>query len=112
VKWSFSGHRSFGKCPRQWFFKMIFANSRANDPSRREAHRLSKRENILAWRGKVVDAVTRSLEARLIQNRHVARHVDRHRDRRRLAGAPGHQRAFEKLMHPQSSGALCGGRHG
>ena len=102
MKWSFSGHRSFGKCPQQWFFKTIFANSRANYPSRREVHRLSKLENILAWRGKVVDAVTRSLEARLIQNRHVARHVDR----RRLDGAPGDQRAFEKLMHPQSSGAL------
>ncbi len=53
--WSFSGHRSFLKCPRQWFYKSGFANSRAKDPLRQEAYRLSKLEGIQAWRGNVVD---------------------------------------------------------
>ncbi|OGO52538.1 MAG: hypothetical protein A2148_08575 [Chloroflexi bacterium RBG_16_68_14] len=57
MRWSFSAHRSFRKCPRQWFFRTVFANSRARDPVRREAHRLSKLEGIQAWRGKIVDSV-------------------------------------------------------
>lgn len=57
MRWSFSAHRSFRKCPRQWFFRTVFANSRARDPVRREAHRLSKLEGIQAWRGKIVDTV-------------------------------------------------------
>ncbi|MBI4583221.1 MAG: PD-(D/E)XK nuclease family protein [Planctomycetes bacterium] len=55
--WSFSAHRTFRKCPRQWFFKKIYAHARAKDPLRREAHRLSKLEGIQAWRGKLVDTV-------------------------------------------------------
>jgi len=57
MKWSFSGYGTFRRCPRQWFYKTIFANSRAKDPSRREAARLSKLENIPSWRGKIVDTV-------------------------------------------------------
>ena len=55
--WSFSAHGSFRKCPRQWFYKKLYASSLANDPIRREAHRLSKLEGLLAWRGKIVDSV-------------------------------------------------------
>jgi len=55
MRWSFSAYNSFRKCPRQWFYKQIFSSSRANDPVRKEAYRLSKLENIQAWRGKVVD---------------------------------------------------------
>ena len=55
--WSFSAHRNFQKCPRQWFYKSVVANAKANDAFRREAYRLSKLEGIQAWRGKVVDAV-------------------------------------------------------
>lgn len=55
--WSFSAHGTFRKCPRQWFFRKVLSNWRANDPIRREAHRLSKLEGIHAWRGKIVDTV-------------------------------------------------------
>ena len=57
MRWSFSAHGTFRRCPRQWFYKQVFASSRANDPSRREAYRLSKLESIQAWRGKVVDTI-------------------------------------------------------
>ena len=57
MMWSFSAHGTFRKCPRQWFYKKSYANSRANDPLRREAHRLSKLEGVQAWRGKIVDTV-------------------------------------------------------
>lgn len=57
MRWSFSAHASFRRCPRQWFFKRAYANGRANDPLRREAYRLSKLEGIHAWRGKIVDTV-------------------------------------------------------
>ncbi len=55
MRWSFSAHRSFGKCPRQWFYGSVLANARARDPLRQEAYRLSKLESIYAWRGKIVD---------------------------------------------------------
>lgn len=57
MMWSFSAHGSFRRCARQWFYKKTYGNSRAKDPLRREAHRLSKLEGIQAWRGKVVDTV-------------------------------------------------------
>ncbi len=57
MKWSFSSHGSFRKCPRQWFYKHVVAHSRAKDPLRREAYRLSKLDGIQAWRGKIVDTV-------------------------------------------------------
>ncbi len=55
--WSFSAHGSFRKCPRQWFYKRVYSNSRSKDLLRREAHRLSKLESIQAWRGKIVDTI-------------------------------------------------------
>ena len=57
MMWSFSAHGMFRKCPRQWFYKKVYANWRAKDPGRREAHRLSKLVSIPAWRGKIVDKV-------------------------------------------------------
>lgn len=57
MRWSFSAHESFRKCPRQWFFKTVFASPHAKDPFRREAYRLSKLESVQAWRGKIVDTV-------------------------------------------------------
>ncbi len=57
MMWSFSAHGTFRKCPRQWFYKKIYANWRAKDPARREAHRLSKLVSIPAWRGRIVDRV-------------------------------------------------------
>jgi hypothetical protein len=57
MMWSFSAHASFRRCPRQWFYRKIYANSRARDPLRREACRLSMLESIQAWRGKIVDTV-------------------------------------------------------
>jgi hypothetical protein len=55
--WSFSAYRSFQACPRQWYYKSVYANSRAKDPLRKEAYRLSKLESIAAWRGKIVDSI-------------------------------------------------------
>lgn len=57
MRWSFSGYGMFRRCPRQWFYKTIFSNSRAKDPLRNEAARLSKLDNIQSWRGKIVDEV-------------------------------------------------------
>jgi hypothetical protein len=57
MRWSFSAYGTFRRCPRQWFYKQVFASALANDPIRREAYRLSKLESIQAWRGKVVDTV-------------------------------------------------------
>jgi len=55
--WSFSGHASYRRCPRQWFYSKVLANSLAKDPLRREAYRLSKLNGIHAWRGRIVDTV-------------------------------------------------------
>ncbi len=55
--WTFSDYRVFQKCQRRWFYRRIFANARATDPQRREAHRLSRLVTVAAWRGKVVDDV-------------------------------------------------------
>lgn len=57
MRWSFSARGTFRRCPRQWFYKQVFASSLANDPTRREAQRLSKLESVQAWRGKIVDKV-------------------------------------------------------
>lgn len=57
MRWSFSAHGTFRRCPRQWFYKQVFASSLANNPTRREAQRLSKLESVQAWRGKIVDKV-------------------------------------------------------
>jgi len=47
----------FRRCPRQWFYKAVFARSRSNDPERREAYLLSKLQTISGWRGQIVDSV-------------------------------------------------------
>jgi hypothetical protein len=57
MKWSFSQHKTFKRCQRQWFYRHILSNANAKDELRREAHRLSKLTTVWAWRGKVVDAV-------------------------------------------------------
>jgi hypothetical protein len=55
--WSFSSYGVFRKCPRQWFYRKVVANSRAKEPLRQEAYKLSKLEGLQAWRGKIVDTV-------------------------------------------------------
>lgn len=57
MKWSFSNHRLFARCQRQWYYKNKLASARAKDPVRREAQRLSKLINVNAWRGRIVDSV-------------------------------------------------------
>lgn len=57
MTWSFSQYKSFRQCQRQWFYRSKFAKSKANDPLRKEAARLSKLNNLKAWRGKIVDVV-------------------------------------------------------
>jgi hypothetical protein len=57
MTWSFSEYRIFKKCPRQWFYKAIFADARCKDPLRHEAYLLSKLQSIHAWRGQIVDSV-------------------------------------------------------
>jgi hypothetical protein len=54
---SFSEYRTFRKCPRQWFYRYIFAEARSKDDRRREAYILSKMQSIFAWRGQLVDTV-------------------------------------------------------
>jgi hypothetical protein len=53
--WSFSTHNMFRRCQRQWFYNCVLANARAKDPLRKEAYRLSKLQNVNAWRGHIVD---------------------------------------------------------
>jgi hypothetical protein len=57
MKWSFSQHKTFKRCQRQWFYRNILACAIAKDATRHEASRLSKLTTVWAWRGKVVDAV-------------------------------------------------------
>jgi hypothetical protein len=45
------------RCPRQWFYKAVFAKSHSKDPQRREAYLLSKLQTISGWRGQIVDSV-------------------------------------------------------
>jgi hypothetical protein len=71
MSWSFSAHSSFRKCPRQWFYKQHVANHKAHDPLRREAYRLSKLENISAWRGKIVDDTISNFIIPSLRNRPV-----------------------------------------
>lgn len=59
--WSFSTHRTFRKCPRQWYFKSIFGNGNAKDPERKRAAALGKLESVYAWRGKIVDSTISDL---------------------------------------------------
>jgi hypothetical protein len=61
MTWSFSAHRTFRKCPRQWFYKQHVANHIAKDQLRHQAYVLSKMENIPAWRGKIVDSTISEL---------------------------------------------------
>jgi hypothetical protein len=56
MTWSYSEHQLFKKCPRKWFFKSVFADSRANNPARQEAYLLSKMQSLYAWRGQVVES--------------------------------------------------------
>lgn len=72
MSWSFSAHNSFRKCPRQWFYKNHVANCKAKDPLRQEAYRLSKLENISAWRGKIVDETISNFVIPSLRNRPVS----------------------------------------
>jgi hypothetical protein len=55
--WSFSNHNIFRRCQRQWYYKNVHASWRAKDTLRQESWRLSKLQNINAWRGRIVDKV-------------------------------------------------------
>lgn len=57
MRWSISKSKIFKRCPRQWFYSEVFANSIAKDPLRKEAYYLKKLKNIHAWRGCLVDKV-------------------------------------------------------
>jgi len=57
VRWSFSQYNTFQRCQRQWYYRHIYASSRALDEGRRNAYYLSKLTNVKAWRGKIVDNV-------------------------------------------------------
>ncbi len=71
MSWSFSAHNSFRKCQRQWFYKKHVANHKAKDPLRHEAYRLSKLENVHAWRGKIVDDTMSDFVIPSLRNRPV-----------------------------------------
>lgn len=55
--WSFTAGRMFRRCPRQWFYKAVFAKSQSKDPRRREAYLLSKLQTVSGWRGQIVDSI-------------------------------------------------------
>lgn len=57
LNWSFSQSRTFGRCPRQWFFATQLAKWNARDAFAREAFLLSKLQSVSAWRGSLVDGV-------------------------------------------------------
>lgn len=57
LRWSFSHSRTFGRCPRQWFFATQLSRWNARDPLGREAFLLSKLQSVSAWRGSLVDAI-------------------------------------------------------
>jgi Fe-S cluster biosynthesis and repair protein YggX len=55
--WSFSKHRQFIRCQRQWYYKNKLAQWHPANPLRHEAYILSKLQSISAWRGNIVDNV-------------------------------------------------------
>jgi PD-(D/E)XK nuclease superfamily len=58
MSWSISSHKTFKRCPRQWYYKNTLADGRVKRvPERIEATRLSKLKTIDAWRGDIVDQV-------------------------------------------------------
>jgi hypothetical protein len=59
--WSVSDDKTFRRCQRQLYYRKFFANSRSQDPQRREAFRLKRLTSLYAWRGKLVDEVISSL---------------------------------------------------
>lgn len=58
MRWSFSASRSFGRCPRQYYYGQIAAYHSPKDPFRREAFLLKQRKPLFLWRGNLVhDAI-------------------------------------------------------
>jgi len=53
MKWTFSGAKTFLRCPRSWTFGLI-ANANAKDPLRHEAHILRQLTTPLGWLGNLV----------------------------------------------------------
>lgn len=72
--WSYSSHRQFKRCQRQWFYKNVMANANAKkDPLRREAYILSNLLSIYAWRGNIVDnIISRIIIPQINSNRDIS----------------------------------------
>jgi hypothetical protein len=68
--WSISAHKTFKRCPRQWFYKNILSDGRVKKvPERIEATRLSRLKTIDAWRGQIVDRVLSEILVRKIRQK-------------------------------------------
>lgn len=54
MRWSFSSHRTFRRCQRQYFFGSIAANHKTKDRTRKEAYLLKQVKQLSAWKGSII----------------------------------------------------------
>ena len=60
LKWTFSTHRCFRRCQRQYFFREIAASHNARNALRREAFILKQAKGLDLWRGLLVHGAIES----------------------------------------------------
>jgi len=54
MRWSFSSHRTFRRCQRQYFFGSIAANHKTKDRIRKEAYLLKQVKQLSTWKGSII----------------------------------------------------------
>jgi CRISPR/Cas system-associated exonuclease Cas4 (RecB family) len=54
MRWSFSSHRTFRRCQRQYFFGSIAANHKTKDRIRKEAYLLKQVKQLSTWKGTII----------------------------------------------------------
>ncbi len=69
MRWSISAHRSFRRCPRQYYFNHMAAAWNATKmPWRREAHLLKQVKSLALWRGSLVSLMLQRLGCEMLAN--------------------------------------------
>lgn len=69
MRWSISAHRSFRRCPRQYYFNHMAAAWNATKmPWRREAHLLKQVKSVALWRGSLVSLMMERVGCGMLAN--------------------------------------------
>ncbi len=69
MRWSITRSKIFSRCQRKWYYSVIMANHKSNDPLRKEAYLLKQLQSLHAWRGSLVDSVIQKLIVPRIKSR-------------------------------------------